>query len=462
MHVDMVVTVLYVLDLLQKFKSLVNIFEIKVFFSSTLITILLEFFQLLLVVVFLLSKWIDTWVGTTNTGNKNTVLGGTRNLLLLALPILSIFRSMIFHMKSTENTSCILRPKLIQQPQLLSSKKKRRSELFGRHRSVYGRRCSSLFFYVPLTLLVLFNMPLNVDGLDEVGFVKLHVRLREVLKNEFPKSSSVTSNDVFQPLLLPHTNSTIPVNRNLLHHNTSNATSSRQRFISNRIVNKWFYIDVNSASQQQEKFEAFRSELKNGNYFKNKTIECIEMYLCFLAMGCFLAYLGVNVIPWVCLDIYFYFRKRRIEKKIIKFKRKRGFSEKIKGKETSAGKSRWTYTNRLGSLFSSSLVSLCLVALCNVLEGVDAYAKMPNGCVGINWSDRSCYPRKAIDDLEADGCHNLNACLYSGTHATYGPMKDWDMSEVTDISNLFRQKYTLNADLSSWDVSSVTAMEEST
>merc|ERR1712072_748349 len=61
----------------------------------------------------------------------------------------------------------------------------------------------------------LSNMPLNVDGLDEVASVKTHVRLllRELPKNEFPKNSTNTSNDVFQPLLLqqPNTNSTIPV-----------------------------------------------------------------------------------------------------------------------------------------------------------------------------------------------------------------------------------------------------------
>ena len=271
--------------------------------------------------------------------------------------------------------------------------------------------------------------------------------------------SSDTSNDVFKPLLLqqPPTNSTIRVNPILFHHNKSNATSFRPRFISNRIVNKWF-SDVNAASRQQEKFKAFKSGLKNGKYLKSKTIECVEMYLCFLAMGCFLAYMGVNVIPWVVLDIYFYFRKRRNEKKIKTFKR--GFrtrtSEKIKEKETSAGKSRWTYTNRLGSLFSSSLVTLFLVALCNVLEGVDAYPKMPDDCLGKGSTDRDCDPRKAVDELiavNADG---------SGTHATYGPMKDWDMSEVTDISHLFWYKGTMNADLSRWDVSSVTTMYSST
>ena len=62
-------------------------------------------------------------------------------------------------------------------------------------------------------------------------------------------------------------------------------------------------------------------------------------------------------------------------------------------------------------------------------------------------TNRDCDPRKAVDELiavNADG---------SGTHPTYGPMKDWDMSEVTDISWLFYQMGSLNADLSSWDVS---------
>ena len=62
-------------------------------------------------------------------------------------------------------------------------------------------------------------------------------------------------------------------------------------------------------------------------------------------------------------------------------------------------------------------------------------------------------PKKAVDELNADG---------SGTHPTYGPMKDWDMSLVTDISYLFYQKGTMNADLSSWDISGVTTMRDST
>ena len=88
---------------------------------------------------------------------------------------------------------------------------------------------------------------------------------------------------------------------------------------------------------------------------------------------------------------------------------------------------------------------------------VGVYDKMPDGCKGnTDGRDRSCYPRKAVDDMDATG---------SGTHATYGPMKDWDMSLVTDLSYLFyRSKHegTINADLSSWDVSRVTTMQSST
>ena len=45
---------------------------------------------------------------------------------------------------------------------------------------------------------------------------------------------------------------------------------------------------------------------------------------------------------------------------------------------------------------------------------------------------------------------------------TYGPIENWDMSLVTDISYLFYNKGTMNADLSSWDVSGVTNMRQST
>ena len=44
------------------------------------------------------------------------------------------------------------------------------------------------------------------------------------------------------------------------------------------------------------------------------------------------------------------------------------------------------------------------------------------------------------------------------TEATYGNISNWDVSQVTDMSELFKDKTTFNDDISNWDVSSVTYM----
>ena len=84
--------------------------------------------------------------------------------------------------------------------------------------------------------------------------------------------------------------------------------------------------------------------------------------------------------------------------------------------------------------------------------------KIPDGCLGNKvWHDRSCHPRKALADWMAGGTTKDNVV------ETYGRIENWDMSLVTDISHLFRKKVNaMNADLSSWDVSSVTNMHSST
>eukprot|EP00964_Phaeocystis_antarctica_P010219 scaffold5611_cov48-Phaeocystis_antarctica.AAC.1 len=44
--------------------------------------------------------------------------------------------------------------------------------------------------------------------------------------------------------------------------------------------------------------------------------------------------------------------------------------------------------------------------------------------------------------------------------ATYGPIADWDVSAITDMSGLFYKLKNFDADVSNWDTSGVTTMRE--
>ena len=50
----------------------------------------------------------------------------------------------------------------------------------------------------------------------------------------------------------------------------------------------------------------------------------------------------------------------------------------------------------------------------------------------------------------------------SNVVAKYGPVENWDMSEVTDMSYLFENKRSFNSDVSKWVVSKVTTMASCT
>ena len=60
----------------------------------------------------------------------------------------------------------------------------------------------------------------------------------------------------------------------------------------------------------------------------------------------------------------------------------------------------------------------------------------------------------------------INNCLTTNpadglcSDSEYGAMKDWDVSQVTDMSEAFKDKTSFNGDISSWDVSSVSNMWE--
>ena len=58
----------------------------------------------------------------------------------------------------------------------------------------------------------------------------------------------------------------------------------------------------------------------------------------------------------------------------------------------------------------------------------------------------------------------INNCLATNpvdgmcSDSEYGAMPDWDVSQVTDMSNAFRYNSNFNADISAWDVRNVTNM----
>ena len=56
----------------------------------------------------------------------------------------------------------------------------------------------------------------------------------------------------------------------------------------------------------------------------------------------------------------------------------------------------------------------------------------------------------------AAAAFNTNA---ASAIATYGPIADWEVSAITDMSQLFYNLNDFNEDISSWDTSSVTNMQ---
>ena len=55
----------------------------------------------------------------------------------------------------------------------------------------------------------------------------------------------------------------------------------------------------------------------------------------------------------------------------------------------------------------------------------------------------------------------VNLCCVNFIHSyeIYGDISEWDVSRVTDMSELFKDKLYFNYDISNWDVSNVTNME---
>jgi len=110
---------------------------------------------------------------------------------------------------------------------------------------------------------------------------------------------------------------------------------------------------------------------------------------------------------------------------------------------------------KLGSL-------LCFFSL---ISGVKSFAPLPNGgcCGTISWGfcTEDCPLAEIIVDIVTDRGKKDDHIL------KYGPMKDWDMSQVTNMDDLFNNLIisteTMDrVNVSEWDTSKVTTMQRST
>ena len=159
--------------------------------------------------------------------------------------------------------------------------------------------------------------------------------------------------------------------------------------------------------------------------------------------------LGMFTIPWMVLALRGYRYTMHFNLVGLKVRRKKD-GKVVYG---TMGGNRFFGVDFLRGRFG-------LLVLMNSLVKSQAVDNMPDGCKGKNGGyptyDRSCYPKKAVDDWIAGGTLKENVV------STYGTIENWIMSDVTDISYLFYFKKTFTADLSKWDVSQVTTMYRST
>ena len=150
-----------------------------------------------------------------------------------------------------------------------------------------------------------------------------------------------------------------------------------------------------------------------------------------------------------------------------------GFKRTLCGSKWETYKSSWvTSTARYGCCLANRYMSSpegtgtfvevdsCSACPADTFTSVpndetSCFVKMPDGCKGSKIKDfhvRTCDLRRAIDELNADG---------SGTHLTYGPVAEWDMSLVTDLSSAFYQKGSFDGDISKWQTQKVTTLHMS-
>ena len=87
-----------------------------------------------------------------------------------------------------------------------------------------------------------------------------------------------------------------------------------------------------------------------------------------------------------------------------------------------------------------------------MLQKTAAYDLLPDS--HITWDHRASGLRKIVDDWIGNGTAKATV------QTTYGPIEEWDMSNVTNMDSLFFNKPTFNGDISKWNTSRVTNMNQ--
>ena len=117
------------------------------------------------------------------------------------------------------------------------------------------------------------------------------------------------------------------------------------------------------------------------------------------------------------------------------------------------------FNNAIGQTSETSC-RFCEIGTCSAVGSAicSKCSKLPDDCKDVSTTDssRSCGLRRAVDGLISGG--NSSDLVV----ATYGLIENWDMTEVTDINYLFYEKRTYNPNISKWDVSGITTMQQST
>jgi hypothetical protein len=101
----------------------------------------------------------------------------------------------------------------------------------------------------------------------------------------------------------------------------------------------------------------------------------------------------------------------------------------------------------------------CLLFLTTVTV-VDGYAKLPDGDGHTGTTGTAGTLRRVVSNWIAGGTSR------STVETTYGPIEDWDTSDVSNLNNVFHGFAStpfrnFNADLSNWNLSGVTSMRSS-